>query len=123
MCIQAMDITTIGGTDRIIIIIGAIMAGTHGVIMIGTHHIITVVITTVGLITTHIAITIMAIRITMVATMAIMAIMFTTEEDFHIVRPDEVVCHQIMLQVQPEAAMQILRLTIHPEEAVPIRPL
>ena len=85
--------------------------------MIGTRHIITAVITTVGLIIIHTAITIMVIRITMVATMAIMAIMFTAEEGFHIVLPDEAVCHQIIVQTQPEAAMQILRPTIRPEEA------
>lgn len=122
MCTQAMDIITIGGTGRIMII--GDMAGVSGVIMIGTRHIITAVITTVGLITILTVITIMAILITTVATMAITAIMFTAAEAFHIVQPDEIVCHQIIGQTQPEAAMQILRDTIHLEGAVtPIQTL
>lgn len=120
MCTQAMAIITIGGIGHTIMTIGD-MAGILGVTTIGTDRIITAVITTVGLITIHTAITIMEILITMVATMAIMVIMCTAEEGFHTVRLDEAVYHQIIVQPQLEAAMQILRHTIHPEEALPIQ--
>lgn len=111
-----MDFITIGGTDRTTII--GDMAGILGAFMIGTHRIITVVITTVGRITIRTVTTIMAVLITTVATMVITAIMFTADADFHTVRPDEAVYHQITVQMLHEAVMLILRFTIHPEEAV-----
>jgi hypothetical protein len=122
LLIMLIMVSTTGvGILLIITITTGIVDGAFGDIMIifGTDLIITVIITTVGLIIIHTDTAIIETLIIMMVITAITEIMCIAEEVYHTVLVDEAAYQQIMIQIYPiEPDIQEILPTVHLEEAL-----